>query len=72
MTKRMRMTGEYHVGALLRALVNGQYRDVVIDHITSNGRLAQCHWLEKGNKRFVTVSLSMGERDGLSGSRRAT
>jgi hypothetical protein len=56
------MRGGYRKGSLLRTFVDGQYREVVIDHVTSNGRLAQCYWLERGNKRFVTVSLGPGQR----------
>lgn len=51
------MSSAYQKGALLRTFVEGRDREVVIDYITSNGRLAQCYWLEQGNKRFVTISL---------------
>jgi hypothetical protein len=65
------MPSGYQKGALLRALVEGQYRDVVIDYVTSNGRLAQCYWLQGSNKRFITVSLDVHEKaTHPSGSRR--
>jgi hypothetical protein len=51
------MPTAFRKGASLRTLVGGQYRDVVIDHVTSNGRLAQCYWLQGGTKRYVAVSL---------------
>jgi hypothetical protein len=67
------MSSGYGKGALLRALVEGQYRDVVIEHVSSNGRLAQCYWLQGSNKRFVTVSLEVNQRAGHpSGSPRNT
>lgn len=58
------MRSAFQKGALLRTLVDGEYRDVVIDYVTSNGRLAQCYWLQGGNKRFVTVSLPANARAG--------
>jgi hypothetical protein len=51
------VSSAYRGGALLRTLVEGQYREMVIDYVTSNGRLAQCYWVDQGNKRFVTVTL---------------
>jgi hypothetical protein len=67
------MPSGYGKGALLRALVEGQYREVVIEHVSSNGCLAQCYWLQGSNKRFVTVSLEVNQRVGhSSGSRRTT
>jgi hypothetical protein len=56
------MLDEYRKGSLLRTVVDGEYREVVIDYVTSNGRLAQCYWLQGSNKRFVTVSLRVDER----------
>jgi hypothetical protein len=52
------MNNQLRKGDLVRAFVEGRDRELVIDEIASNGRLAQCSWFQGRSKQFVMVFLS--------------
>jgi hypothetical protein len=54
---KITMNNQFRKGDVVRAFVDGQHRDLVIDEIASNGRLSQCYWLQGGSKQFVMVFL---------------
>jgi hypothetical protein len=51
------MNNQFRKGDVVRALVEDQHRELVIDEIASNGELAQCYWVQGGRKQFVMVFL---------------
>lgn len=59
---------QFRKGDVVRALVEDQHRELVIDEIASNGQLAQCYWMQGRSKQFVMVHLGAVQRlrDGLA------
>lgn len=51
------MNNQFRKGEVVRAFVEGQHRELVIDAVASDGRLAQCYWERGRSKQFVMVFL---------------
>ena len=51
------MNNQLRKGDVVRAFVEGHHRELVIDAIASDGRLAQCYWTEGRSKHFVMLFL---------------
>jgi hypothetical protein len=62
------MNTQFRQGDVVRAFVEGQDRELVIHEIASDGRLAQCYWVQGGRKQFVMVFLGAVQKvqDGLA------
>lgn len=62
------MNNQFRKGDVVRAFVEDQHRELVIDEIASNGQLAQCYWLQGASKKFVMVFLGAVQKlqDGLA------
>jgi hypothetical protein len=51
------MRNEFQEGDRVRLLVEGKWRDLQIETLTSDRRLAQCSWMERTAKHYVTCKL---------------
>lgn len=65
------MNNQFRKGDVVRAFVEGQLRELVIDTIASDGRLAQCYWTEGRSKHFVMLFLGAlpNAQEGLAPAR---
>lgn len=48
---------EFQEGDRVRLLVRGKWRDLQIETLTSDRQLAQCSWMERTAKYYVTCKL---------------
>ena len=51
------MRNEFQEGDRVRLLVEGKWRDLQIETLTTDRQLAQCSWMERTAKRYVTCKL---------------
>lgn len=56
------MVNQFRKGETVLAFVEGQYRELVIDDIASNGQLAQCYWTEGATRRFVMIVIGAARK----------
>lgn len=49
------VTNQFRKGEVVRAFVQGEHRELVVDKIASDGSVAQCYWTQGGSKHFVMV-----------------
>lgn len=51
------MVHSFRRGDVVLALCEGVSRELVVEQVSSDGRVAQCSWTTAGVKRYATVLL---------------